>query len=249
MAKQSISKSTSSDSSKGKKRSHSSVNAPDASLPKPTVFRQSKKAKQQHEASNHNQNSIKNKKPISKVASNSSNSPKPGDLGTRKPAFTSNNSNSTSNPNSKPKPKPKPKKVTPKQAPPPPTTLPTFPPSSRNFRIIVGSYERLLYGFKVDFSHQGEDNLLKAELKPIFTFPAHASSIKSVSCSGAAPVPQGFKDGMQSKWLVTGGTDETIKVWDLRKKIEVGQLTGHEGELEWNWQLDGKRFEMARRRS
>ena len=59
-------------------------------------------------------------------------------------------------------------------------------------------------------------------LKPIFSFPAHQSCIKSVAIS---PNVTG------RKWLVSGGTDETIKIWDLGKRKEVGVLNAHEGEL------------------
>lgn len=86
------------------------------------------------------------------------------------------------------------------------------PKATESFRVVVGCYERLLYGLSVDAS----DFSISAN----FIFPAHVSSIKSVSCAGD-----------DSKWLATGGTDEAIKVWDLRKRIEVGTLTGHEGTI------------------
>ena len=92
----------------------------------------------------------------------------------------------------------------------------SFPSS---FKIIVGSYERLLYGLEgtTSVSSTGASEL-EWTLKPIFIFPAHVSCIKTVAAS-----PQG------GKWLATGSGDEIIKVWDLRRRKEVGGLMQHEG--------------------
>lgn len=92
----------------------------------------------------------------------------------------------------------------------------SFPSS---FKIIVGSYERLLYGLEgtTSVSSTGASEL-EWTLKPIFIFPAHVSCIKVVAAS-----PQG------GKWLATGSGDEIIKVWDLRRRKEVGGLMQHEG--------------------
>ena len=56
-------------------------------------------------------------------------------------------------------------------------------------------------------------------LRPIFIFPAHVSCVKAVSGS-----PMG------GKWLATGSVDEIVKVWDLRRRKEIGGLMQHEGE-------------------
>lgn len=94
------------------------------------------------------------------------------------------------------------------------------------FKIVAGSYERLLYGLEATVGPADASSSASAaaafnvSLKPIFTFPAHISSIRTVATAGA-----------DSKWLATGGTDEVVKVWDLRKQREVGQLTGHEGTI------------------
>jgi len=106
-------------------------------------------------------------------------------------------------------------------------------PSS--FKIIAGSYERLLYGLQGSVSLSSPASTdLEWTLKPIFIFPAHVSYIKSVAAS-----PQG------GKWLVTGSQDEIIKVWDLRRRREVGGLMQHEGSpfslvLRSNWALNGQ---------
>ncbi|GAC99763.1 hypothetical protein PHSY_007366 [Pseudozyma hubeiensis SY62] len=105
----------------------------------------------------------------------------------------------------------------------PPAILIKPPTPTSTFRIVAGSYERLLYGLEASVeasSGASSSTAFDITLKPIFTFPAHISSIRTVATAGS-----------DSKWLATGGTDEIVKVWDLRKRREVGQLTGHEGTI------------------
>lgn len=83
------------------------------------------------------------------------------------------------------------------------------------FEIVAGSYERLLYGLHCTVSGTGKDTEIHAE--PIFQFPAHLSALKTLHAS-----PNG-------RWLVTGAADEVIKLWDLRKRKEIGGLLAHEG--------------------
>lgn len=85
-----------------------------------------------------------------------------------------------------------------------------------SFKIVAGSYEKLLYG--LDGIVTVEDSKLEFHLKPTFIFPAHVSCIKAVAAS-----PQG------GKWLASGSADEIIKVWDLRRRKEIGGLMHHEG--------------------
>ncbi|KAF9269228.1 WD40 repeat-like protein [Marasmius fiardii PR-910] len=93
----------------------------------------------------------------------------------------------------------------------------SLPP--RKFKIVAGSYEKLLYGLEGSTSFS-DSNELQFNLKPIFIFPAHVSCIKAVAAS-----PNG------GKWLATGSADEIIKVWDLRRKKEIGGLMHHEGSV------------------
>jgi len=101
-----------------------------------------------------------------------------------------------------------------------PSQLPT------SFKIVAGSYEKLLYGLegtvRLAKNEEGvvEKGKLKFELKPVFIFPAHVSCIKAVAAS-----PHG------AKWLATGSTDEVIKIWDLRRRKEVGGLMQHQGDF------------------
>lgn len=96
-------------------------------------------------------------------------------------------------------------------------------PPPRSFNIIFGSYEKLLYGLDGTFAASSSSSTnpsatIQPTLTPIFIFPAHVSCIKAVAAS-----PEG------GKWLATGSTDETIKVWDLRRRKEIGGLMQHEG--------------------
>lgn len=92
-------------------------------------------------------------------------------------------------------------------------------PLPRTFRVITGSYERLLFGFQVKMEAHGELSS-QATFTPMFSFAAHTSCITAVAAAG-----------VDSKWLATGAGDETVRVWDLRKRKEVGGLTGHGGTI------------------
>lgn len=99
-----------------------------------------------------------------------------------------------------------------------PTTLPG------SFILVAGSYEKLLYGIEGSYPPHNVDSgdglvnrVVKPDLTPIFIFPAHLAFVKCVAAS-----PGG-------KWLATGSEDEFIKVWDLRRRKEVGSLSQHTG--------------------
>lgn len=101
----------------------------------------------------------------------------------------------------------------PQPAAPPPVRLPS------TFKIVAGSYEKLLYGLEgTVFLSSDSDSPYTFNLAPVFIFPAHVSCIKAVAAS-----PHG------GKWLATGSADEIIKVWDLRRRKEIGGLMHHEG--------------------
>lgn len=102
---------------------------------------------------------------------------------------------------------------------PAPAPLPPREPAP-SFRIMCGSYERHLYGLHVNAAGASTEAAeLKVDLKPIFIFPAHPSAIASVAAAG-----QG------AKWGASGAGEDVVKVWDLRRKVEVGILQGHTGE-------------------
>jgi len=90
-------------------------------------------------------------------------------------------------------------------------SAPTLTPGS--FIVVAGSYEKLLYGIEGTYAPGAET----PSFKPIFIFPAHLACVKAVAAS-----PGG-------KWLATGSEDEFVKVWDLRRRKEVGSLSQHTG--------------------
>ncbi|KAI3767329.1 hypothetical protein L2E82_17424 [Cichorium intybus] len=73
--------------------------------------------------------------------------------------------------------------------------------------LVIGSYERFIWGFKLKTLKHSTEALT---LSPIFSFPSHLSPIKSVAVVGSV--------------AVSGGSDDTIKIYDLSTSSEVGSL-------------------------
>ena len=105
------------------------------------------------------------------------------------------------------------------------TATPSVPKAPRTqlppktFQIITGSYEKLLYGLSGTYPLPGTPvEERDYTIKPIFIFPAHQACVKAVAASEGG------------KWLATGSTDEVVKIWDLRRRKEVGGLIQHSGK-------------------
>jgi len=81
-------------------------------------------------------------------------------------------------------------------------------------QVIVGTYEEYLIGFSLNYDE--ETNKLKFYQK--FTNHAHNGSVKAIACSN---------NGL----LVSGATDETCFLINLRKSQEIGNLIEHEGAI------------------
>ncbi|KAI9351754.1 WD40-repeat-containing domain protein [Zopfochytrium polystomum] len=98
-------------------------------------------------------------------------------------------------------------------------TLPQ--PRPADFRVIAGSYERLLYGLDGHTVHlenadtKADSPAAEATLTPVFIYPAHINAIKTLASS--------------HRFLATGSSDEHIRLYDLTQRKEVGSLMHHSG--------------------
>ncbi|KAI1902160.1 hypothetical protein AGOR_G00041840 [Albula goreensis] len=77
--------------------------------------------------------------------------------------------------------------------------------------LIAGSYEQIVFGYKV--------NIGEKEWTPEadFTHHAHSASLSAVAVS--------------DRFIATGSKDETIQLYDLKKRIEHGALLHHDGTI------------------
>ncbi|XP_061169095.1 p21-activated protein kinase-interacting protein 1-like [Saccostrea echinata] len=81
-----------------------------------------------------------------------------------------------------------------------------------DLEVVVGTYEEILLGFRVVVV--GKD----FQLEPSFTDHSHSGCVKHVAVS---------KKGI----LASGGTDETIQLFNLKKRSQLGSLGHHSGSL------------------
>ncbi|KPV78002.1 uncharacterized protein RHOBADRAFT_50525 [Rhodotorula graminis WP1] len=101
------------------------------------------------------------------------------------------------------------------------------PAAPKRFTVAAGSYERLLYGLECTFEPAtGTGTDFELSISPIFSFPAHLSSLRTVAASTLTHEGTGSERRVGGKYLVSGGSDEIIKVWDLPRRKEVGSLEG-----------------------
>ncbi|KAI9303719.1 WD40-repeat-containing domain protein [Cunninghamella echinulata] len=85
---------------------------------------------------------------------------------------------------------------------------------NEDFRIITGTYERILYGINANWiKTENEKNGKSLKLAPIFIVPAHTGLIRTV--------------GIGNQYLASGSTDEIIRLYDIKKRKEFGSLGGH----------------------
>ncbi|KAK5889384.1 hypothetical protein CesoFtcFv8_015393 [Champsocephalus esox] len=77
--------------------------------------------------------------------------------------------------------------------------------------LIAGSYEQVTFGYTVNTDEP--EWTAKAE----FTHHAHTASISAAATS--------------ERFVVTGSKDETIQLYDMKKKIEHGALLHHDGTI------------------
>ncbi len=93
-----------------------------------------------------------------------------------------------------------------------------------SFLVSLGSYERILYGVDVHVAMaHGADRDGAAEGAPTvtprqsFAIPAHLGCIKSIASS--------------PRFLACGSSDETVRLFDIRRRKELGSLSQHQGSV------------------
>ncbi|KAI5932051.1 p21-activated protein kinase-interacting protein 1 [Manis javanica] len=84
--------------------------------------------------------------------------------------------------------------------------------------LVAGCYEQVLFGFAVrpEVNASGDR---KQKWNPVadFTHHAHTASLSAVA--------------VNSRFVVTGSKDETIHIYDMKKKIDHGALVHHNGTI------------------
>jgi len=83
-----------------------------------------------------------------------------------------------------------------------------------DYEIVVGTYEEFVLGYKIVPELKNVD---RCELVQSFTSKSHCGPVRSL-CSG-------------SKYVVSGGSDEICKIFDMTKRAEHGTLMHHEGTV------------------
>jgi protein MAK11 len=85
------------------------------------------------------------------------------------------------------------------------------------FRVIAGTYERLLYGLDACWKNESDPTDKSLDLKLVIAYATHIGCVKSVATGG--------------NYLASGSTDEVIKLYDLKKRKELGSLHSHDGTI------------------
>ncbi|KAM9233339.1 p21-activated protein kinase-interacting protein 1 isoform 2-T2 [Dugong dugon] len=83
--------------------------------------------------------------------------------------------------------------------------------------LVAGCYEQVLFGFAVHRESEASGDLEKWTPVADFTHHAHTASLSAVA--------------VNSRFVVTGSKDETIHIYDMKKKIEHGALLHHNGTI------------------
>ncbi|KAI9913623.1 hypothetical protein PsorP6_005868 [Peronosclerospora sorghi] len=84
-------------------------------------------------------------------------------------------------------------------------------------RVVAGTYEGLLYGWECPIVAKGK----KTTMKLTFGYAAHSECIKSVA----------LMEAKQGKTLLSGGSDEMIKIYNVDKRVEIGSLMEQHGAI------------------
>ncbi|KAL0966957.1 hypothetical protein UPYG_G00302750 [Umbra pygmaea] len=77
--------------------------------------------------------------------------------------------------------------------------------------LIAGSYEQIAFGYRLSTSEK------EWTATPDFTHHAHTASVSAVATS--------------NRYIATGSRDETIQIYDMKKRVEHGALLHHDGTI------------------
>lgn len=88
----------------------------------------------------------------------------------------------------------------------------------RWMEVVAGCYEQVLFGFAVHPEPEA-DGHREQRWAPVadFTHHAHTASLSAVA--------------VNSRFVVTGSKDETIHIYDMKKKVDHGALMHHNGTI------------------
>ncbi|XP_069945183.1 p21-activated protein kinase-interacting protein 1-like [Cherax quadricarinatus] len=84
--------------------------------------------------------------------------------------------------------------------------------AARNVEIIVGTYEEFIIGYQLTVQKDG-----KVSLTQSFTDHSHTGSVRKIAISG--------------KFLISGGSDEILRIFNLSSRFEVGTIMEHKGTI------------------
>ncbi|KAM9739103.1 p21-activated protein kinase-interacting protein 1 [Dama dama] len=83
--------------------------------------------------------------------------------------------------------------------------------------LVAGCYEQVLFGFAVHPEPEADGHHEKWAPVADFTHHAHTASLSAVA--------------VNSRFVVTGSKDETIHIYDMKKKVDHGALMHHNGTI------------------
>ncbi|XP_037085435.1 p21-activated protein kinase-interacting protein 1-like isoform X2 [Pollicipes pollicipes] len=80
--------------------------------------------------------------------------------------------------------------------------------------VICGTYEEFVVGYQL-FTYSGDEKVHQFE--QTFADHSHTASVRAVACGGDL--------------LASGGADEIVKLYSMRRRTEMGQLMEHQGTI------------------
>lgn len=93
-------------------------------------------------------------------------------------------------------------------------------------RVVVGCYDGTIHGWESEQPHlqssSSSTDATVGKLRLVFAYTAHRSCVKTLT----------MLSGSKADIMVSGGTDELLRIYNLQKKKEVGELSNHQGSVE-----------------